>query len=130
MNTNVTSKSYIWETIKAIVVAIIISLLLLLIAAFAMGALSIEDKYMDIINQCIKGISIFVACIFCLKLPHNRWLRGFIVGVFYVLLAFFIFSAMAGEISFGLSLLNDIAIGAVSGLISGVIAKLIRKDRI
>ena len=119
--------NYIFETIVAVFVALIISLILVVIAAFAIKLFNISDKAIVIINQVIKGLSILLAGLICLKLPNNGWLRGFIVGLVYVLLAFVVFSLLSGEFSFGLSLLNDAVLGGVSGLISGIIAVNIRK---
>ncbi|MCH5164546.1 MAG: TIGR04086 family membrane protein [Clostridiales bacterium] len=119
--------NYFLETIIAVFVALIISLLLVVIAAFAIKLFNISDSAIVIINQVIKGLSILLAGIFCLKLPNNGWLRGFILGLIYVLLAFVVFSLLSGEFTFDLTLLNDAVLGGVSGLISGIVAVNIRK---
>lgn len=121
------SGKYVLETVIAVFVALIISLILVVVAAFAIKLFSIPDNAIMIINQVIKGLSILVAGLICLKLPNNGWLRGFIVGLVYILLAFVVFSLLSGEFTFGLSLLNDAVLGGVSGLISGIIAVNIRK---
>lgn len=119
--------NYFLETIIAVFVALIISLILVVVAAFAIKLFNIPDNAIMIINQIIKGLSILISGLICLKLPSNGWLRGFIVGLVYILLAFVVFSLLSGEFTFGLSLLNDAALGGVSGLISGIIAVNIRK---
>ena len=119
--------NYFLETIIAVFVALIISLILVVVAAFAIKLFNIPDNAIMIINQVIKGLSILIAGLICLKLPNNGWLRGFIVGLVYILLAFVVFSLLSGEFTFGLSLLNDAVLGGVSGLISGIIAVNIRK---
>ena len=122
--------NYFLETIIAVFVALIISLILVVIAAFAIKLFNIADSAIVIINQVIKGLSILLAGIICLKLPNNGWLRGFFVGLVYVLLAFVVFSLLSGEFTFGLSLLNDAVLGGVSGLISGIIAVNIHKRNV
>ena len=124
---NEKKSNYFLETIIAVFIALIISLILVVIAAFAIKLFSINDSAIVIINQVIKGLSIFLAGIFCLKLPNNGWLRGFILGLIYVLLAFVVFSLLSGEFVFDLTLLNDAVLGGVSGLISGIVAVNIRK---
>lgn len=119
--------SYVLETIIAVFVALIFSLILVVIAAFAIKLFNIDDGAIRIINQVIKGLSILLAGIICLKLPHNGWLRGFIVGVLYILVAYVVFSLLAGEFIFDLTLLNDTVLGGVSGLLSGIIAVNIRR---
>jgi len=125
---NPTARHYFFEILKAIIIAVIISLAAILILAFIIKTANIPSNAIPIINQVIKGVSILTACLWCLKLPRNAWLRGLAVGVIYILLAFLIFSLLNSvQFNFGLNLLNDIALGSVSGLLSGIIAGLIRK---
>ena len=58
----------------------------------------------------------------CLKLPYNGWLRGFILGVLFVLIAFVVFSLLGDGFDFDIKLLNDVALGGVTGLISGILS--------
>lgn len=121
------SGSYVLEMIKALVIAIIISLIGVLLAALIIKLCNLPDKVIPIINQVIKGLSILIACLISFKLPHNGWVRGIVMGIFYIALSFVVFSLLDGKFNFGLSLLNDVALGAVTGLISGIIAVNIRK---
>ena len=125
---NPTARHYFFEIVKAIIVAVIISLAAILILAFIVKTANIPTDALPIINQCIKGISILTACLWCLRLPRNGWLRGLTVGIVYILVAYVIFSLLnSAKFNIGLSLLNDIALGSVTGLVSGIIAMLIRK---
>lgn len=119
--------NYFFETLVTIFVAIIISLLLVVIAAFAIKMFNIADSAILIINQVIKSLSILLAGLFCLRLPHSGWLRGFIVGILYALIAEVVFSLLSGVFAFDLTLLNDVVLCGVSGLITGIIAVNIRK---
>ena len=124
---NPVAKHYFLEILKATIVAVIISLAAILALAFLIKAVNIPTEVIPMINQGIKGFSILVACLLCLKLPRNGWIRGIIVGLIYIMLAYVIFSLLnSANFSFGLSLLNDIALGTVSGLLSGITAGLIR----
>ncbi len=119
--------NYFLEILIAIFVAMVISLLSVVVAAFFIKLLNAPDKAIGIINQVIKGLSILLACLFCLRLPRNGWIRGFCVGIIYIAVAFVVFSLLSGEFVFDLCLLNDCVLGGVSGLISGIIAVNIRK---
>lgn len=128
MSETVAKKSgYVFEMVKAVIIGLIISLAAILLTALLIKVLNIADGVIPIINQVIKGVSILVACLLCLRLPNNGWIRGIIVGILYVALSYVVFSLLAKNFEFGLFLLNDFAIGAVTGMISGVIASNIRK---
>lgn len=117
----------ILEILKAIVIALIFSLILILLASLIVKLANIETSYLPIINQVIKGVSILASCLICLKTPSGGWARGIIVGVVYIALAFVVFSLLNGGFTFDLSIINDLAIGSITGLISGIIAVNIRK---
>ncbi len=118
------------EVIKAIIVAVIISLVLILLMGFVIKLANIDDKYLSLINQIIKGVSILVSCLICFKSRSNGWLKGIITGLVYIILAFALFG-MLNEFKFniGLSLLNDAALGAVTGMLSGIISVLFKAKK-
>jgi len=123
------NKSYLVEMLKALIIALIISLVLVLLMALFIKLFNIPTSAINIINQVIRSVSVLTAALLAFKLPKNGWLRGLIFGVLYVLLSFLVFSLLAAEFKVGLSLLNDTALGAVSGLISGIIAVNLRRRR-
>ena len=125
--TAVEKRHYILEMVKALIMSLIITLLLVLIATFAIKLFNIPTDSIIIINQVIKGLSIFVSALVCFKLPSCGFIRGIILGILYILLSFVVFSLFNNEFSFGIGLLNDVTLGAVTGLISGVIAVNLRK---
>lgn len=116
-----------FEVIVATFIALIISIVLVIIAAFAIKLFNVADSAIVIINQVIKSLSILLAILFCFKSPSNGWISGFIVAVLYVLMSFVVFSLLSGEFIFDITLLNDVALCGVSGLLSGIIAVNARK---
>lgn len=54
------------------------------------------------------------------------WLYGALAGTLYAVLAFIVFSAVAGTLYVSIALLSDIAIGAVSGLISVMVLQMLK----
>ncbi len=121
------NKSAVFEVIKSVIVAVIISLVAILLVAFMIKLFNISTTAIPIINQVIKGLSVLIACLICIRTPSNGWIKGIVVGLLYVMLAFVIFSLLDGQFKFGLNILNDVAIGGVTGMISGIIAVSIRK---
>ena len=111
------NKSAVFEVIKSVIVAVIISLVAILLVAFMIKLFNISTTAIPIINQVIKGLSVLIACLICIRTPSNGWIKGIVVGL----------SLLDGQFKFGLNILNDVAIGGVTGMISGIIAVSIRK---
>lgn len=122
----VRDRGYVFEIVSANIIALIIALIAILLSALAVKLFNVSDGAIPIINQVIKSASIFIGCLVALKKPHSGWLRGIICGLTFVLLSYLVFSALQNNFEIGLSLLNDCALGMVSGMISGIIAVNIR----
>lgn len=123
----VKTHSAVFEIIKSVIVAVIISLALILLAALLIKVCNIPTSAIPIINQAIKALSVLVACMVCLKTPQNGWLKGIAVGLAYIIIASVIFSLLDGAFDWSLKILNDVAIGSVTGALSGIIAANVRK---
>lgn len=120
---NVAKKgSSVLEVVKALIIAVILSLVLVLVAAFIIKLCNIKDGIIPVINQVIKGVSILLGCLIAVKNKQNSWLKGIIIGILYIALAFVVFSLLDGGFSLGLSILNDIALGSITGMVSGILA--------
>ena len=121
MESETKKSSAIFEVLKALIIAVILTLVLVLLAALVVKLFNIGDGVIPIINQVIKGVSILVSCLIAVK-HTNGWLKGIIVGILYIALSFVIFSLLDGKFSFGLNILNDVALGSITGLLSGILA--------
>ena len=116
------------KILKAVIIAMLVSLAGILIMAFVVQWLSIDTRYVAIINQVIKGVAILIACFFALKRTKNGAFVGLAVGLIYIALAFVIFSLLDNNTwAFGLTLFNDVILGAITGFIAGIITVNIRK---
>ena len=118
-----------WEFVKTLIIAIIFTMLLVLIFAIIVRFCSVESKYIPIVNQVIKCLSIVSAILLCFSKRPNGWLRGFLFGVVYALAAFLVFSTFSGKFYFGIKLLNDCVLGGVTGLVGGIIAVNVKKEK-
>ena len=123
----ITVKNYVFEIVRALIAALIVTLALILLAAFVIKTCNVPTGAIPIINSVIKGVSVLVATLVFLRLPNSGYVRGLIVGILYIALSFVVFSLFNGEFKLGINLLNDFAFGAVAGLIGGIIAVNIRK---
>lgn len=120
-------RGYVFEIVKANIIALIVALLAVLLSALFVKWFNASDSAIPIINQIIKSVSIFLGCLISLRKPNNGWLRGLIAGFVFVWISYVVFSLLDGHFNVGLSLLNDCVLGSLSGMISGIIAVNIRK---
>ena len=60
------------------------------------------------------------------RCKKRLWLYGALAGTLYAVLAFIVFSAVAGTLYVSIALLSDIAIGAVSGLLSVMVLQMLK----
>ena len=113
---------------KGIFWAISLSLLCVLIFAFVIKYTSISETAIQPINQVIKGLSILLACFIISKgIKSNGWFWVLIIGSFYTIVSFAIFSILDGEFNFTINLLNDILFGGIMGAIAGILTISLRK---
>ena len=122
MESEAKKSNVVFEILKALIIAVILSLVLVLIAALIIKLFNISDGIIPIINQVIKGISILLGCLIAVKNKSNNWLKGIIIGILYIALSYVVFSLLDGEFKFGLNILNDVALGSITGMLSGILA--------
>ncbi len=113
---------------KSVCVSVIFTLAAVLIFALFIKLFSIGSSVITPVNQIIKMLAIFIGCILCLK-PGKTALKGAGCGAAVVVLTYFLFAIIAGEISFGWGNVLDFVFGAVAGGISGIIASLVKSKR-
>ena len=120
-------KGYVFEIFKALILSLIVAFLLVLLSALIIKVFAVPSSYICIFNQVIKGTSIFLSALICLRKKGGGFIRGIIFGMLYILISYLIFSLMNGYFNFGISLLNDLAFGAIAGFISGILSVNLRK---
>ena len=113
------------EVAKSTGISVVITLAAVLLFAFLIKIFSIGSSVITPVNQVIKALAIFVGCLFSLH-TSKGWLKGALSGIAVILLTYFIFAIIAGEISFGVSNVIEILFGGIAGAISGVIAVNLR----
>lgn len=121
-------KNDVFDVLKAVLFATLISLALVLVFAIVIRFASVENKVIMPVNIAIKIVSIFVGTLIGFKQPQNGLLKGAISGLAYMLLTFLIFSALNGFKDVQFSWIDLITL-PVAGAISGIIAVNIKGRR-
>ena len=118
-----------WSIFRGAFIAVSISLMLILIFALLIKFLNINENWILPINQIIKIASIFFGTLFAFNSANKNkgFLKGFVIGIIYTMLAYSVFSILAGEFSFTISSLTDMLFGGIIGGISGIIVVNIKK---
>ena len=123
-------KEYILNFFKGLFSSLCLSLILILIFAFLLKFISVNDSIIKVINQTIKIVSIFYGIIVIRKKDTlNTFFKGLILGVLYGLFTYFIFSLLSGGFKFDLTTLNDIVFNGAIGGIVGLLYSLLNRTK-
>ncbi|MGI5842267.1 MAG: TIGR04086 family membrane protein [Christensenellales bacterium] len=116
--------------LKGVLYAVVISLISVLVFAFVLRFVPIADSAISPVNQVIKGLSILFGTIIGLKKSKEMGLiSGLLIGFFYTMISFFVFSILSREFKFSKTLINDLMFGSIIGGISGIIAVNLKKKK-
>ncbi len=120
-------------TVGRIIIAslsgMLMSILLVVAAAFLLQKQIIGIESVGILNPIIKAACALVAAIVAsIKIERKKFLIGGLAGLGYMLLTTVVFTAMNGNIDFNLSLLTDAIICFTAGMSGGIICSLARKN--
>ena len=107
------------EVGKGIALSAVFTLAMVLVFALFIKLFSVGSSVILPVNQVIKVVSIFLGCFLCIRPGKSA-----ICGLGTVIVTYFLFAIIAGEISFGWGNVLDLAFGALAGLISGAICAL------
>ena len=127
MKSQSTKQNHVLLYFIAIIASIISSLLLIIFFAFCIKWFNLPDKYISPVNLAIKAISISIGLMFLLKEKRVGLAKGTIFGAVYFLMAFLLFSALAGSIGLSLGAMLDLAYCVVVGAIAGILIVNIKK---
>ena len=113
------------ESIKAVLIAIVCSLVLTSVFALILGITSLPDKLILPINLTIKAVSVFVGCALSLR-GRNGWLRGMAIGFAFTCLSGLLFGLVGGDFAFSWLLLVEVLFGLIAGSLSGMFSVNLR----
>jgi len=119
--------SMITELIKAVIISLAMSFILVVLYAVALKEELLSTTTMTLFTTVIKVICSALAGILTVRRCRRRlWLYGAAGGGLYTLLAFGVFSAVAGSLCVSLALLSDIGMGLLSGLLSVMVMQMLK----
>ena len=117
----ITNDNVLFDYVKGVLVAAIISLGLIVLFAFFMKWFSLSDAVITPITLVIKGVSILIGSIIEVKGDKKGLLKGFSFGEVYMLVAFVVFSILSGDFSFSVSTILDFAFAGLLGGVVGIV---------
>jgi putative membrane protein (TIGR04086 family) len=118
-----------WGILRGALTAVSVSLVMILLFALFIKFFNISDNLILSINQGIKIVSIFIGSWYAFN-RYNKsggFIKGVLVGIIYTILAYSIFSILAGRLSFTLTSLTDLFFGGIIGGICGIIVVNLKK---
>ena len=113
------------EVGKSVCIAAIVTLAAVLVFALLVKLFTIGSGAITAVNQVIKAVAIFVGCMVCVK-PGRGLLKGLVSGVAVIILTYFLFAILAGEIAFGWTNVLDLVFGALVGAVSGFVVGFVK----
>ncbi len=118
-----------WSIFRGAFVAVSISLMLILVFALIIKFLNINESWILPINQVIKIVSIFLGILFAFNSANRSrgFLKGLAIGIIYTILAYLVFSILAGQFAFSLTSFTDMLFGGIIGGLSGIIIVNVKK---
>ena len=118
------------DCIKTVIVALIFSSVVILGLSLLIGFVPLSDKLLVAVNQGVKAVSLLLASLLCFKDKSKGIPKGLIVGVVYALLGWLLFGSVQNSLSFSLSTLADVGLGAVMGMLAGVFSVVFGKKSV
>jgi putative membrane protein (TIGR04086 family) len=120
-------KFFVTDTMKASLIALLVSLVLVLILAFAVKVAGLGEDIITPVIYAVKLISIAAGAILGISRKKDGALKGAVAGALYILAAFFIFAMLAGAEHARFNFI-DMGGGIVAGAISGIIAVNLKRE--
>ena len=112
---------------KAVAVATILTIALILLFALAMKLGITKEGAIPFINQSIKILGVLLAAFLATRSEGRKVLRAVLAGVMYIVLGIILFSLLDGRFVFTVSLIWDLLMGALIGLLAGMLFTRIQK---
>lgn len=124
------NKNFLFDILRATIIAVIVSLVLVLVFSLIVNLVDVNEKIILPINEAIKIISILAGCFIGFKEQRSGAFKGAITGLLYTLLSILIFGIISHSVKINALSLIDIALGIVAGAISGILTVNLKKKAV
>ena len=128
MSIKMTKRDFL-EMFLGVLFSVIISLLAVIIFAIIVKYANLSTKAVQIVNIFLKIFSIFFGTLIALKSGQKGLFKGCIIGLFFSLVSYLIFSLINGSFAINPLTAFDILSCLVAGLLSGVFAVNVRREK-
>lgn len=119
-------RGFFAQSIRGGFVATICMLVFVLLFAVVVKIATLNFTIVKVVNQFIKIIAIFTACVFCVK-EDRGLIKGALIGLVSGAFIHIIFAFIGAGASFGTSLFLDVLFTSIVGAISGLLVVNVRK---
>lgn len=123
------TKKDLLEMFLGVLFSIIISLIAVIIFAVIVKYANLSTKVVQIVNIFLKIFSIFFGTLIALKSGQKGLFKGCIIGLFFSLVSYLIFSLINGSFAVNPLTAFDIIGSLVAGLLSGIFAVNVRGNK-
>lgn len=106
---------------KAVAASTILTIALVLIFALVLKLGAVGEGSIPMVNQVIKVCGILLAAFFATRKDGRKTLRAVIAGVLYIMFGIAVFSLLDGQFIFAPSMLWDVLMGTLIGLLAGML---------
>jgi putative membrane protein, TIGR04086 family/integral membrane protein, TIGR04097 family len=121
-------KRFLSDAIRAVLIALVISVVAVLIFAVVLKYVEIGIKGILIVNAVIKVFSIFFGTLIAVREGKNGLIKGALIGILFAVISYLLFALTDGGFDGASFTLADGAVGLISGIISGIFAVNVKKD--
>ncbi len=116
-----------FSVVKGLLLALSCSLFLTVVFACVLRFSSLSSKVIYPVNQAIKTLSVAIGVLSFTR-GEKGWLKGLGVGVLFTALSYLAFSAIGGDFSLSWLIFAELALGAFTGVICGIISVNVRRN--
>ena len=109
--------------------SVIFSVLAVMVFAVIVGFAEISDEVTEPVNIAIKILAIALASVIGMRRKSNGLIKGLLTGLLYAGATYLVFALTSGNFTDNAMTVYDALTCAASGVLSGILAVNIGKDR-
>ncbi|MBE5745240.1 MAG: TIGR04086 family membrane protein [Clostridiales bacterium] len=117
----------IWQVIKGVALALVISLVAAVIFANVLRFSALPDRIIYPVNQTLKAIAVASGALVFVR-GEKGFLKGIGIGLLFSAFSYLAFSAIGGDFSLSWLIIVELLSSALVGAISGALAVNLKKS--
>ena len=113
--------SGLFQIVKGVALGLAVALLSTVIFAWVLQYAPMAIKWVYIVNQIIKLVSVAVGVTVCVQ-GEKGYLKGGAIALLFTALSYLTFAALGGDFSLGWMVLVELILAVATGVLFGAIA--------